>query len=372
MTDSVIIYLWVGCSIFICGLLFSSNVFSYIDGKDHDYSRERNLDGLRYILASMVVFHHSDYFINYFTINKWTTHSDFIYSIGKFGVAIFFSITAFLFWGKIRKSKSIDWINLYKDRFFRIVPMTYLSSFIAVSYIILMSTNHNNISLDDLLKWFDASVFDIKPNINGFNNSVLVLSGVTWTIKWEWGFYFSLPIIYFLRSKPLEASIGIMFVCMYFLPSFTDASYWYYSAFACGILSKELSCRISLSKKTSDLMLLASVTIFVLLNPSLNSTRPWIIVTVFMLCVAKGASLFGILNIKGFTRLGECSYSIYLLQGVVFYPSFAFIKDKYDINNLNISLPMITILFVALCVLSSLTFSFIERPLIKYGKGIKL
>ncbi|HFP0627924.1 TPA: hypothetical protein ACHLAV_000001, partial [Escherichia coli] len=65
-------------------------------------------------------------------------------------------------------------------------------------------------------KWFDASVFDIKPNINGFNNSVLVLSGVTWTIKWEWGFYFSLPIIYFLRSKPLEASIGIMFVCIFY------------------------------------------------------------------------------------------------------------------------------------------------------------
>ncbi|EEX5507901.1 acyltransferase family protein, partial [Escherichia coli] len=124
-------YLYIfGITIFI-GMVFSLPIFKYLDDEVHA-KRNTGMDGLRYFLASFVAIFHSDYFVRYITTGKWETIYNDISYIAQFAVSIFFMITAFLFWGKISKKEDVDWVNLYKDRLFRIAPATIFTALISI------------------------------------------------------------------------------------------------------------------------------------------------------------------------------------------------------------------------------------------------
>ncbi|EIX6802802.1 hypothetical protein MKV92_000812 [Escherichia coli] len=101
MQNSIYLAIWVFGSILFVSLIFSMPLFSFMD-KGVKLHRNMQLTGVRYILASMVVFDHMDFFLNFTINNKWWFTSSFMYYIGNLGVYFFFMITAFLFWGKIR------------------------------------------------------------------------------------------------------------------------------------------------------------------------------------------------------------------------------------------------------------------------------
>ena len=89
-------------------VLFKLKIFSFLD-EEVKPGRVNNLDGFRFFLAGSVVIHHMDCFHNYINSGKWGPTNHYLWLMGKYGVAFFFMITAFLFWGKIRKSENIDW-----------------------------------------------------------------------------------------------------------------------------------------------------------------------------------------------------------------------------------------------------------------------
>jgi len=374
MLDKGLLYIWALSSIVLCGLIFGSKIFSFMDDGKFDIGRYSNMDGLRYVLASLVVFHHADYYLNYIIDGKWTTNSTFILYIGKIGVSLFFSITAFLFWGKIKKDENVDWINLYKDRLFRIAPLAIVSSLLAIIVILSISgfPSNNSLTFGSIVKWLDAGIFNEKPDINGFKRSTVAIAGVTWTLRWEWGFYFCLPILFFFKRKGMEFAIAFMFVCLYFMPAFTNASYWIFSGFACGILAKELSERISITIKTANYLLIGALLALCILKPDINSVKLPPLTLLIMFAISKGADLFGLLRLKGFVRLGECSYSIYLMQGIILFPSFIALKTNLHKGNDFQTMLIITVLFCCLSLLSMMTFLFVEKPFIRMGKNIKL
>jgi len=83
-----------------------------------------------------------------------------------------------------------------------------------------------------------------------------------------------------------------------------------------------------------------------------------------------GNSIFGILSLRASVLLGEISYSIYLLHGVVLYFIFTYWSPT-EISNLTLSeyalfLPIVSLVVVAV---STITFLIIERPAIKAGKN---
>lgn len=363
MQNSIYLAIWVFGSILFVSLIFSMPLFSFMD-KGVKLHRNMQLTGVRYILASMVVFDHMDFFLNFTINNKWWFTSSFMYYIGNLGVYFFFMITAFLFWGKIRDSERVDWISMYKGRLFRILPMAWLSSLLAIVVILYYTGLPSDFiqKYQNYLYWFDGGFTNIRPDINGMINSRYVTAGVTWTLVWEWGFYFILPLLYLFREKSLEFISAITFLSMYFVPSFfPDAKANLWAAFCFGMLVKEITLLVKITKLQSEILLVASILSIIILSPSTLSTKLIFVSAIGFFAVCSGADLFGLFRTKGFIRLGEASYSIYLLQGVIFYVAFKVMKE----NNLPMSggifYLQLTIVFIFLCVVSCLTFHFFER-----------
>lgn len=369
MENAYILFLLTCGLLAIVGYAFSLNCFSFLDaGSGH--GRNNNLDGLRYVLASMVVFHHMDYFNNYFSHKGWYATTGYINYLGRIGVAAFFMITAFLFWGKISKQQSVDWLSLYKDRFFRIVPLATLVSLLAI-ILILYKTGFpevNKVVLKDVMSWFDAGLFDRKPDINGMTGSRIVIAGVTWTLRWEWFFYFSLPALWFFRKHGLEMSIVMFFFSCFILKDYLQYNYlWSY--FFGGIIAKEIQGKMSVTNIQSNILFVLLSFIFYLSEPLPNTETFAFYMLGFFIILVNGFDLFGILNTKGFVRLGHISYSIYLNQGIVMYIAFSITGGFRDELSFGIQM---SLSFIALCLFSTVTYVLAEKPFIRMGKKLML
>lgn len=354
----------VFCCLVLSILLFSSPLFKFLD-LDISEKRNNNIDGVRYYLAALVIFHHLNCSYNYITTGKWWPTSDLMLYFGKYGVAVFFMITAYLFWGMVRDKKEVDWVEIYSKRAFRIMPLAFFCSFVGV-FLLLTFTEHNIDMLHNIrniLPWFDGGLWDSKPQITSFQKPWIVMAGVTWTLKWEWIFYFSLPLFFLINKKPLELVILLFAFSLYFLPGITrDATMWAY--FFTGMLCRELAEKVRFSKSGANTILVLSVCTIVMVKPALYMPPEKFLLLAAFFGIVSGADLFGLLTLNAVKRLGAISYSLYLTQGLIMFPAFYFIKKHGVIDN---SLPLLAFLiaiFLSICIISSLTFHYIESPFI--------
>ena len=96
-------------------------------------ARNLTLDGLRGWLAVAVFVHHT--VITWFFLQGrgWALPpSRFYGQLGQVGVALFFMVTAFLFWGKvIDRRGALDWRGFLVGRLWRLYP-AYLVVFAAI------------------------------------------------------------------------------------------------------------------------------------------------------------------------------------------------------------------------------------------------
>ena len=110
-------------------------------------------------------------------------------------VAIFFMITAFLFWGRAYSKRELEWKSFFISRFFRIYPLylfVLLTICIAVAYKSDWAAREPATNTaGEILKWF----FFRAPNINHFTGTTFIVAGVTWTLLFEAWFYASLPLL---------------------------------------------------------------------------------------------------------------------------------------------------------------------------------
>lgn len=346
-------------------VIFSLPLFKFID-EDTDPARSNSIDGVRYVLASFVIFHHMDCAYTYITKGNWAPTSDLLLYMGKYGVALFFMITAFLFWGKIRKSNDVNWIDLYKKRFYRIAPLSIFCSLAALCLLFLL-TERQEFSVSvirNVLSWFDVGLWNDKPPVTTFQFPFMALAGVTWTLRWEWIFYFSLPLLFMFKKWSFELTISLFAFSIYFLPGFTNDAYlWSY--FIAGMLCSEIKDRIVITKKLANTILTTIILITILVQPTLYGSPEKIFLCALFFTVVSGADFFGFLITKAAIRLGAISYSLYLTQGLILFPTILYLQANNKLE-LNMSTFVILVLsYVAICLLSSLTYHFIERPFIK-------
>jgi len=336
---------------------------TFLDEDSGSTRRVTGLDGLRFYLAAFVVMHHIDCFHSFVNTGKWEPSQYYLWALGKYGVALFFMITAFLFWGKIRNKESVDWVSLYRGRAFRIAPMALFSSFIAVTTITIYSYGIGGFFFDlkNVIPWFDASIFEYKPAFTNFATPQIAMAGVTWSLKWEWLFYFLLPLFFIFRNKGLEFAIASCALCFYILPQIdlNDAYIWSYFAF--GILCKELSLIIKMDNKTSSSLAIMSLLLLFASEPEFFSVTGTPILAVIFLCVACGSDVFGALTTRSAKRLGTISYSIYIMQGTILFPTFMILK-RYKVELYTVpSAALVVLSFVSLCVICSITYVCIEK-----------
>jgi peptidoglycan/LPS O-acetylase OafA/YrhL len=94
--------------------------------------------------------------------------------------------------------------------------------------------------------------------------------------------------------------------------------------------------------------------------------------TVVFTLVALGNSMFGLLRLQFVSFLGDISYSTYLLHGIILFYAFRFligIKTMQSFTAVQYSFVIFAVVPVVV-VLSYLTYRFIEKPLMRYGKNI--
>jgi len=352
-------------------------------------NRYQTIDGLRGIAAICVMFVHSllSYHFLYFktwwdqdTVNQTfdkSISSDFgatIYSLGGFGVCIFFMITGFLFYDKLIRSEGhINIKNFFIKRFFRISPLYYfviLSVFITVLITGLAEFSSLKKTIKSFLSWLCFYFVDIKT-ISSIAPGSIPLAGVIWTLKVEWIFYFCVPFLSLFNRKKIVSIafvlLGLATVIILYKLKIIVLTITIMPFFLGMLASLIANNYIKINKKilvnhiTSFIILL--ITIYSIFLHKKQFVYCLLLGLVFI-AISNGNSIFGILKTKILISLGSISYSIYLIHGLVlFLINLVFLRNgSYLLNTL------ITI-FLTLFV-SIFTFYFIERTGVTFGAKI--
>ncbi len=235
--------------------------------------------------------------------------------------------------------------------------------------------------IKSLLIWLS---FLQMADINAFKDTSRIVASVIWTLKYEWLFYLSLPIlaIIYSRSNKHKILLFIFIGCIIEISRlrlkipYLDIDTRYFIFFLVGAISASIytiaACR-SIAKKhlASFIPLLSMLLLFVMFD---NIYGKWqiLLMAIFFSFVSLGNSIFGILSLPAVVLLGEISYSIYLLHGIVLYMCFSVVFPKFmstTTPSIQLSLAM-CLLGPFLVLFSWITFSTIESPFIRIGRHI--
>ncbi len=350
--------------------------------------RIATLDGLRGILALSVFLHHAVINHLYQATGVWTAPpSSFYAMLGQAGVALFFMITGYLFWQKMLNEKGRPrWIQLYIGRAFRIGPLYLL--FVALMLLLVFAQSHWRFQgtafgfAKSLGWWLPLGALGLGPDLNHQVTSAVSIAGATWSLQYEWIFYASLlPLALLARYEVaslvacLAASVVVLvLVAILVRPSLVAPPLVCAATFLAGmstaaVLDGSVLPR-SWQRWASALVLalaLAALTLF----PSAHGPGAIVVLAALFALVASGCSVFGGLLTRGVLRLGDMSYSLYLLHGVVLSAVFS----SGTIKSFALSSPMRYWMVVALCglilvALSTVTLVAVERPGIVFGRAL--
>lgn len=363
--------------------LITMRLFSRIVVIKPAEGRYQSIDGLRGYLAFFVFIHHSLVWYFFLRINQWVIPPSQIYDhLGPTSVALFFMITAFLFFSKLMEGK-VDWLRLYVSRIFRILPL-YLFVITIVFIIIGFLSGWNlrvppeNLAID-CMKW----LFFIQSNINGIPGTKILVAGVIWSLAFEWLFYCSLPFWGLLLFKIRPGGYTILIAGITFM-IFVWIIYAFYSYGAIRRLSPFLGGMVAayitkneqitraLRSPIVSLLIILALLVVVIFYPTFYYWVPYICLSFAFIAIASGNTLFGILSHPLSRVFGQISYSIYLLHGLLLFVSFQFILKPAFMASLSplAHWGIIAVCGVVLVILSSITYKFIEKPCIDVVSGI--
>jgi peptidoglycan/LPS O-acetylase OafA/YrhL len=345
-----------------------------------------SMDGMRGFLALAVVFHHVAIYHRFLLDGVWgLPESGLFRFLGPVAVALFFMITAFLFWGQLlRANGRPSWVALYTGRIFRIGPL-YLAAVAVVLATVAVETGFRlhespGALAQEVLPWLSLGLLKL-PDINGYPHTKLLLAEVTWTLAWEWIFYLSLPVLALCARRKgwhLRFVLGAILACQAYLHLAHGGPHKdlvaYAMLFLLGMLTASLrhegwQARLP-DVWSSMLVVLLLVTIFFFGNPTVN-TLSQVMIGAILYLVISGCSLFGLLRTRAAIRLGDISYGIYLLQGLalalVFRQPWSRAHDLVSpVDHWLLALGSAVLL---VCVATA-THVWIERPGIAAGEKI--
>ncbi|MDP9095168.1 MAG: acyltransferase family protein [Pseudomonadota bacterium] len=307
-------------------------------------------------------------------IGSWNAPPLSVYRpLGDLCVKVFFMITAYLFVGKIIDSskRPIDWLALFVSRVLRLTPL-YLVAMAALLAMVGTLTHWTlQESLDLLLnhtgQWLTFTMVDI-PDINRLPQTSLLVAGVTWSLAYEWLFYLSLPLLALVLTRRVPAATVL--ICTSFalwLIAIKAAVIFPWSfvvgAAAAVVARTEFVAKWLRGGGAAIAAVAALATVVLGQDPGpAKASVPALVV--FFIPIACGNSLLGILTNRPALLLGEVSYGLYLLHGLLLTIVFHLMLGVPLAKTLS---PLQHWVVVAgagcvLVVIASLTFKWIERP----------
>lgn len=344
-------------------------------GKPLTHARYQTIDGLRGYLAFFVFLHHASIWFYYLRGHGWKAQPSNVFAhFGQSSVALFFMITAFLFVTKLLDSRKsgLDWRHLYLSRFLRLAPLYMFA--MAILFLIVAILSHGKLQesgaqvFSEALTWVLFTIGG-APDINGVANTALIVAGVTWSLPYEWLFYFGLPILALLlgtRPTLLYLGLGLLLAGLMIYSWHPDMSVvrCFYGGLAAAFFARVPWLRkFAVTPWASSLALIAllyAVTKFT----TAYTSHAQILLSIAFVLIASGCDFFGLLKNETSKTLGEMAYSIYLLHGLLLYLVFDGLIGFNQAKSLSPEAHWLTVIAVSpiLVCLSFLTYRLIEKP----------
>lgn len=338
------------------------------------------VDGLRGYLALFVMAHH---FVVWLQITRlggaWQAPGVPLFNeFGAGAVALFFMTTGLVFYPRVLDGVwKCDWPAIYISRVFRLLPATVLSVALVLTLIALRTGRSPSLAdLRPALIWISAKA---EPPLLGYADSGRLNGYVLWSLHFEWIFYLlALPLCALLsvalqRLQAPSWLTPVILAAASLLSRAVPAApavFNFLPSFAIGMLGYEVFRRPALARLLRH-PVAGAIAASLLAIGMVEFETPHGIGLVFFgpffLCVAAGNSFAGLLTTPGALVLGECSFSIYLLHGLVL--DILFVDLAAWLNNFSVDrLPVLMVAVAAPVVLAAaLSFLIVERPAIRFG-----
>lgn len=334
-------------------------------------NRQPEIDGLRGLCALSVALHHFAY-LSHWKAGVWNLPigSHVTEAVGKVGVAMFFMICAYLFWGRLDRIGAgglTGWLRFLDNRVRRIVPMYVFAMTLAMLLLGLATRRFTDWQpwpalVENALRAFTFWFFPPER----FNNSISARAalGVAWTLRYEWLFYASLPALFFLRVKRYWLISLVFFI----VANELWAGIYWIEYFAYGCIAREVSQHPDARRLAkTPIAALVSIALVACTSYFANSKElalglPVLAISIAFLLIAAGNDWFGLLRSSGARLAGACSYSIYLINVIVQAPLVQLLPGSATSWDVVQKVGVMTASTMAVIAASAVTYRFIELP----------
>lgn len=342
-----------------------------------------HLDGLRGYLALLVAASH---FILWMRLLgngiPWGEGPACLATLGQGPVAIFFMITGLLFYPKAREGiRGTSWSSLFVSRLFRIYPAALASICMVCALLWIKSgyTTDPGVLRQTLINALWWLLFVGQPPLFGIADSQLVNAGVFWTLGAEWIFYLAvLPLLAGARSLcsswlPKAATPLLMMPLILpfklVIPGFAG----FLVHFTLGMLICEMRFMNRLaalfSRNEVAILSLALMLFAAFVLPTPTTPRTALFYAPFLASVVCGNSYGGLFSHRASLVLGEVSYGIYVLHGIVLWAVMQGAADWVRDAGPN-AYALMPPAFAAIVLLAACVFVFIEAPMTAIGRNL--
>lgn len=337
--------------------------------------RYATIDGLRGYLGLFVFLHHSCVWFGYLRGGQWTAPTSRLFlHFGQSAVVLFFMITGFLFFAKLldARTRGIDWLRLFASRVLRLAPLYLFAMLLLFALVAVLSGFELRAAPATLakggLKWLSFTAFG-APDLNGVDNTPLLVARVTWSLPFEWLFYLALPLLALcvgLRpSLPLLA-LGAAAVGLGWYRSFALMPLL---SFGGGIAAALLVrypafCALALRRRSTLAIAAALAALLAFCPDGAYAPLPLLLLALVFALIAGGNTLYGVLAAPLSRALGELAYGLYLLHGLLLFALFRFALGFDRAGALSSAQHWLLVAGVAplLVLLCFAAFRLIEKP----------
>lgn len=341
------------------------------------------VDGLRGYLALAVLAHHLIVWHQLvFAGTGWRAPT--VNAFSQFGigaVALFFMVTGFVFYPRVVTGwRANDWRAILIGRVFRIVPLIAVT--VAVVLLLLVLRTGRLPGPRDLAA---AAVWVSgwgQPALLGDADAKYLNAGVLWSLWYEWVFYLLiLPLAAIardlVRGRLPGWSVPLAFLALGFaaraVPLPRDLG-TYLPLFAIGMLAFEVQAipaiRRHLAGPLAAAMAVAALAVAAVTAPDPLHGPQLALFALFFVTIACGNPLFGLLSRPGSLVLGECSYGIYLVHGIVLAVLFTEGRPLVLALGEDGALALVIPAAMLVALITAGTFLAVERPMIAVGRRL--
>lgn len=337
--------------------------------RDEPPGRTPMIDGLRGWLALAVFFAHAAAMRALVGAGTWPGPAPSLFGIvGEIGVALFFMITGFLFWGRVlHDGPRLDMRALLRARIRRLLPM-YLVSVAAVLAVVAARSDFAlRVPLAELIRqirpWLSFG-FQYAGDINGVAGAHYI-NAVYWTLAHEWRFYLALPLLAVVfrgRAVLLALPLAVLF-CLQ-----VPVTLNFIGGAVAAVLAARTAGGLRLDGPLLGLVPLAALAAVCLL-PTAFSLPASLLLFAGFLCVVGGNPLFGLLAAPASRLLGSISYSFYLTHCIVLHGVVHAVDPLLPVRTMSPALYWLVAAFAALLTvgLSALGYRYVEAPFCRPG-----